>query len=96
LQAIWRAAAVKPVHAVYLMKPRSCGFGAASQPIVGKPDSYALRAEAILRRARVHKRYCGDRISESGIAAIANPLERCLPAKLLIQAAASARIGMHH
>jgi len=22
------------------------GFGAASQPIVGKPDSYALRAEA--------------------------------------------------
>jgi hypothetical protein len=63
----------KPVHAVYPMKPRSCCFGAAAQPIVGKPDSYALRAEAISRCARVHKRYRGDRISESGIAAIAYP-----------------------
>jgi len=25
-----------------------CSFGAAAQPIVGKPDSYALRAEAAI------------------------------------------------
>jgi hypothetical protein len=53
LLAICCAAAVKPVPAVYLMEPRSWGFGAAAQPIVGKPDSYALRAEAVLRRTQI-------------------------------------------
>ena len=42
--AICRVPAVKPENAVCLVF-RGAWIGAASQPIVGKPDSYALRAE---------------------------------------------------
>jgi hypothetical protein len=45
LQAIWRVAAVNSANAVCL----TCEvrIRAAAHPIVGKPDSYALLAEAI-------------------------------------------------
>jgi hypothetical protein len=33
-----------------MAESEASGFGAAAHPIVGKPDSYALRAEAILMR----------------------------------------------
>jgi hypothetical protein len=49
LPAIWRAAAVKRLDAVS-GETEVVGFRAASQPIAGKPDAYALRAEADLGR----------------------------------------------
>jgi len=44
--AICREPAAKPEHAVCLTHLWRLVFRAAAQPIVGKPDSYALRAEA--------------------------------------------------
>jgi hypothetical protein len=43
--ALDRAAAAENENVVSLMHSIAF-FGAAAQPIVGKPDSYALRAEA--------------------------------------------------
>jgi len=52
LLAIWRAAAVKPANAV-CQTQSGHRSGAAARPIVGKPDSYARRAEATSRRAHI-------------------------------------------
>ena len=45
MPAICRAAAVNRCMRCFRLHPVA-GFGAAAQPFVGKPDSYALRAEA--------------------------------------------------
>ena len=45
MPAICRVAAVNRRMRCFRLNPVA-GFGAAAQPIVGKPDSYALRAEA--------------------------------------------------
>jgi hypothetical protein len=52
LLTIWRAATAKTEIAVCLTFPGD-RFEGRSRPIVGKPDSYALRAEATLRRAQI-------------------------------------------
>ena len=50
--AIWRAAAVKPANAV-CQTQSGHRSGAPARPIVGKPDSYARRAEATSRRTQI-------------------------------------------
>ena len=48
--AIWRAAAVKPVHSVLPDTPQASGFRAGSRPIAGQASSHGLRPESTAGR----------------------------------------------